>query len=274
MLSPTLYTNIKLLARYEGKHTGPGTESAAKGTLSKKSQARLLDSLYAYIEGLKANSATEWDHYYNQLNYSDASYVEKKALVKQWFSSFEGKKILDIGGNDGTFSREIPEAELLIVADVDPNAVEQDYRTILKNKEKNILPLVADFLNPAAGYGFNNTERFSLLQRLKEFKLSGCMALAVIHHITLSGNIPFSFSAKFFAEVAPNLLIEFPTRSDSWVQFLLKSKREFEGHFDFYNEQDFEKEFAAYFNIVNKRLIPGSDRILYSMKRLNNNGQE
>jgi len=92
--------------------------------------------------------------------------------------------------------------------------------------------------------------------------------LAVIHHITLSGNVPFKLSAQFFSQMAPNLLIEFPTRDDSWVRFLLDSKREFKDHFDFYNEENFEKEYAVYFEIMKKEKISDSERILYSLKRL------
>jgi hypothetical protein len=126
---------------------------------------------------------------------------------------------------------------------------------------------VSDVLNPVANFGFNNECRFSFIDRVKDANLYGCLVLAVIHHITLSGNIPFSLSAQFFSKLAPNLLIEFPTRNDSWVKFLLDSKREFKNHFDFYNEANFEKEYSAYFEIVKKTKIDSSERILYSLKR-------
>ncbi|CAD0009811.1 methyltransferase domain-containing protein [Flavobacterium chungangense] len=266
--SPTLLTNIHLLAKYDKKYESD--KKTVNNNLSKASQIKLIDGLYDYILNLSVNEKTEWDHYYNQINYNDVAYQFKKEFVKDWFLSIKGKSLIDIGGNDGTFSRELKEqAELLIVADVDANAVEQNYRQVLKNKEKNILPLVADVLNPVANYGFNNAERFSFVDRVKAQNLDACLALAVIHHITLSGNIPFSFSAQFFSKMASNLLIEFPTRTDSWVQFLLDSKREFSGHFDFYNEENFEKEYTVYFEIIKKEKIESSERILYSLKTRN-----
>lgn len=266
--SPTLLINIHLLAKYDKKYESD--KKTVNNNLSKASQIKLIDGLYDYILNLSVNEKTEWDHYYNQINYNDIAYQFKKEFVKDWFLSIKGKSLIDIGGNDGTFSRELKEqAKLLIVADVDANAVEQNYRQVLKNKEKNILPLVADVLNPAANYGFNNEERFSFVDRVKAQNLDACLALAVIHHITLSGNIPFSFSAQFFSKMASNLLIEFPTRTDSWVQFLLDSKREFAGHFDFYNEENFEKEYTVYFEIIKKEKIASSERIIYSLKRLN-----
>lgn len=265
--SPTIYANVHLLAKFEGKHsTDKKANSEVK--LSKNAQVKLLNSLYDFIEKLELNHTTEWDNYYNQTNYNDNSYLLKKELTKKWFSGIGGKKVIDIGGNDGTFSRElITEAELLLVADIDANAVEQNYRQVLKNKEKSIVPFVVDVLNPASNYGFNNEERFSFIDRIQKLELDGCMALAVIHHISLSGNIPFDFSAQFFAKMAANLLIEFPTRDDSWVQFLLDSKRDFKDYFDFYNEENFEIAYSNYFTIQKKEVIASSNRILYQMKR-------
>jgi hypothetical protein len=264
--SPSILTNIHLLAKYDKKYESD--KKTVNNNLSKASQIKLLDGLYDFISNLSVNEKTEWDHYYNQINYDAAAYQFKKEVVRDWFLSIKGKNLIDIGGNDGTFSRELKDvAKLIIVADVDPNAVEQNYKQVLKSKEKMILPIVADVLNPSANYGFNNEERFSFIDRVKDLNLDGCLALAVIHHITLSGNIPFSLSAQFFSKMAPNLLIEFPTRGDSWVQFLLDSKREFKNHFDFYNEENFEKEYSVYFEIVNKQKIASSERILYSLKR-------
>jgi len=264
--NPTILTNIHLLAKYDKKYESD--KKTVNNNLSKASQIKLLDGLYDFISNLSVNEKTEWDHYYNQINYDEAAYQFKKEVVKDWFLSIKGESLIDIGGNDGTFSREVKDvAKLIIVADVDPNAVEQNYKQALKNKEKMILPIVADVLNPSANYGFNNEERFSFIDRVKDSNLDGCLALAVIHHITLSGNIPFSLSAQFFSKMAPNLLIEFPTRGDSWVQFLLDSKREFKNHFDFYNEENFEKEYSVYFEIINKQKIASFERILYSLKR-------
>jgi hypothetical protein len=264
--SPTLLTNIHLLAKYDKKYEYD--KKTINNNLSKASQIKLLDGLYDFISNLSVNEKTEWDHYYNQINYNDVAYQFKKEVVKDWFLSIKGESLIDIGGNDGTFSRELKDlAKLIIVADVDTNAVVQNYKQVLKNREKTILPIVVDVLNPSANYGFNNEERFSFIDRVKDSNLDGCLALAVIHHITLSGNIPFSLSAQFFSKMAPNLLIEFPTRGDSWVQFLLDSKREFKKHFDFYNEENFEKEYSVYFKIVDKQQIASSERILYSLKR-------
>ncbi len=263
--SPTILTNIHLLAKFERKYASD--KKSGKNNLSKSSQIKLLEGIYDFIKDLKIKENTEWDHYYNQTNYKDESIAIKKELTSKWFSSINGKTLIDIGGNDGTFSRELKaEGAFLIVADIDANAVEQNYKQTIINKEKSILPIVVDILNPPANYGFNNQERYSFIDRVNELKLDGCLALAVIHHITLTGNIPFSMSSQFFSKMSRNLLIEFPTRDDSWVKFLLESKREFKDYFDFYNEENFEKAYSYYFDIVEKKVITDTNRILYSMK--------
>jgi hypothetical protein len=267
-LSPTIFTNIHLLAKFEKKYASNNTKKENK--LSKKAQIKLLEGIYDFIKNLTITENTQWDNYYDIVNYDEKSIDLKKQLTKKWFSEIKAKSLIDIGGNDGTFSRELKDkAEILLVVDIDANAVEQNYKQVLKNKEKNILPLVIDIFSPPSGYGFNNSERFSFIERVKSLRLDGCLALAVIHHISLTGNITFSMSAEFFAKIANSLLIEFPTREDTWVQFLLDSKREFKSNFDFYNEENFEIAYATYFEIISKVTIPNTHRILYSLKRIN-----
>ena len=180
------------------------------------------------------------------------------------------QKLIDVGGNDGTFARTVIESiPHIIVTDIDSNAVEHNYKQVQKNKEENMLPFVCDVLQPAPGIGFNNTERNSLIERLKTYAPDVTMALALIHHITLSGNVPFEKSAAFFASFSKNLIIEFPTREDSWVESLLVRKREFINHFDFYNETEFEKGYLQYFNLEKKETVKGTKRILYLLKNKN-----
>src|SRR5690606_6451926 len=123
-----------------------------------------------------------------------------------------------------------------LVCDIDNNAVDYNYKQIKQNKERFITPFVLDVLNPSAAIGFNNQERQSFIERVSAFHPDVTLALAVIHHMSLSGNVPFSGSAKFFRAFSNYLIIEFPKREDSWVQRLLKSKGEFESYFDFYNQ--------------------------------------
>lgn len=266
--SPVVYTNIFLAARFDSKYNSDNSGKEKTITISKESQIKILDSLYNYIKDLSLNEKTEWKDYYSITNYDAEAFEFKKQVVSKWHTSIGASKVVDFGGNDGTFSRVLKDnATEILVTDIDPNAVNQNYSQVLKNKEKNILPLVSDLLNPVPGIGFNNKERLPLQQRIKDNNYDVSLALALIHHISLTGNVPFEMSAQMFASLTPYLIIEFPDREDSWVSFLLQSKREFAGHFDYYNKQNFEAAYATVYDIVEKQAIPNTHRTMYLLKQ-------
>jgi len=266
-LSSVLYPNIHLLAKMESKHSEDYKSETKIAKLSKKAQNNIISSLYNYIQKLSFKEESEWGEYYSKTNYDKDAFDTKKNLIREWVSPLNPEKLIDIGGNDGTFARTVQDiVKDIIVTDIDSNAVDYNFKQVLKNKEENMLPFVCDVLQPAPGIGFNNTERSSLINRLQEYAPDVTMALALIHHITLSGNVPFEKSAAFFAKFSNNLIIEFPTREDSWVESLLVRKREFINHFDFYNKTNFEKGYGTYFDLLKKEKVTGTKRILYLFK--------
>lgn len=266
--SSTLLTNIHLLAKMERKHSEDYSGETKAAKLSKKAQATMLEGLFDYIKKLDLKESTEWGNYYDKTNYDKGAFEAKKQLIRDWVSELSPKKLIDIGGNDGTFARTVLESvDHVMVTDIDTKAVDYNYRQVQENGEKNMLPFVCDVLQPAPGIGFNNTERASLIDRLKDYAPDVTLALALIHHMTLSGNVPFEKSAEFFAAFAKDLIIEFPTREDSWVTSLLRRKREFINHFDFYNVSHFEEGYALFYNLEKKVEIPGTKRLLYLYRR-------
>ncbi|MEY8847521.1 class I SAM-dependent methyltransferase [Psychroserpens sp. XS_ASV72] len=264
-----LYSNIHLLAKFEDKHNEDYSGKTKQTTLSKKAQLNIVTSLYDYIKKLELKESTEWGNYYNKTNYSDAAFVEKSQIINGWLSKLNSKRIIDVGGNDGTFVREINNnLDLAIVSDIDNNAVDFNYKTIKKNKETYILPMVLDVLNPSPAVGFENKERHSFICRVQNLAPDAALALALIHHMTLSGNVPFEMSAQFFASFSEYLIIEFPKRSDSWVQRLLNTKGEFKSHFDFYAIEHFESSYKTHFNLIEKQSIANSERVMYLFKTI------
>ena len=267
-LSSVLYPNIHLLAKMENKHSEDYKAETKIAKLSKKSQENIISSLYNYISKLSSKEASEWGNYYTKTNYNEGAFKTKKELIRDWVKPLNAEKLIDIGGNDGTFARTVQDiVKDIIVTDIDRNAVDYNYKQLLENKEENMLPFVCDVLQPAPGIGFNNTERSSLIQRLKDYAPDVTMALALIHHITLSGNVPFEKSAAFFSKFSKYLIIEFPTRNDSWVESLLVRKREFINHFDFYNESNFEVGYNTHFELLKKERVAGTKRIMYLYRK-------
>jgi hypothetical protein len=266
-LNPFLYTNIHLLASYEDKHNEDYKGATKAASLSKKAQLNLIMGLYDFIKKMTLNEASEWGNYYDKTNYETAAFDQKSAIINTWLTPLRAKTVIDIGGNDGTFVRKLhQDVEIALVCDIDNNAVDANFTSLKQQKETFMLPFVLDVLNPSANIGFNNKERDSFLKRIQEFAPDVTMALAVIHHMTLSGNIPFEMSAKFFASFSKHLIIEFPKRNDSWVQRLLNTKGEFKSHFDFYSIEKFEATYSRCFEVIEKIAIADSERVMYLLK--------
>lgn len=265
--NPVLYSNIHLLSKLESKHNKDYEgESKIKG-LSKKGLLNIVVSLFNYIKKLKLRSETEWSDYYDKTNYADDAFQHKAEIINTWINAQKPKSLIDIGGNDGTFVRKIDyEIKENLVCDIDNNAVDANYLCLRKNREENILPFVLDVLNPSPAIGLNNKERILFLERIKQYAPDVVMALAVIHHMSLSGNVPFNESARFFSSFSKNLIIEFPKKEDSWVQRLLKAKGDFETYFDFYNIDSFESSYKEFFDIIEKLEVKNSHRVMYLMK--------
>ena len=267
-LNPILYSNIHLLAKLEDKHNEDYEGETKEATLSKKGQLNIIETLYNYIKKLELKEYSEWGNYYDKTNYTSDAFIKKSEIINNWMDSIRPERIIDIGGNDGTFVRKLnSNVKTALVCDIDNNAVDFNHKTMKLNKEQFMLPFVIDVLNPSAAIGLNNKERDSFLNRIKSLAPDVTLALAVIHHMSLSGNVPFRESAKFFSSFSKHLIIEFPKREDSWVQRLLNNKADFKNHFDFYNSNNFENSYSDYFEIVKKETILNSERVLYLLKK-------
>ncbi|WCO00843.1 spermine/spermidine synthase domain-containing protein [Psychroserpens ponticola] len=270
-LNPFLYSNIHLLAKFEDKHNEDYKGETKQSKLSKKAQLNIITSLYDYIKKLSLKEHSEWGNYYDKTNYSDAAFIEKANIINNWVTNLNAKSIIDVGGNDGTFVRQINHNfELALVCDIDNNAVDFNHKTLKSKKESNMLPFVLDALNPSPAVGFENKERQSFIERITKYAPDVTLALAVIHHMTLSGNVPFEMSAHFFASFSEHLIIEFPKREDSWVQRLLNTKGEFKAHFDFYTIANFESCYLNHFELIEKKPIENSHRVMFLLRRKSN----
>ena len=266
-LNPVLYSNIHLLAKLEDKHQEDYRGKTKIGALSKKGQLNIIQSLYNYIKKLELKQKSEWGNYYNKTNYTDGAFEEKSVIINTWVSDVNPKTLIDIGGNDGTFVRKLKhKLDLALVNDIDNNAVDFNHKTMKLNKEVTMLPFTLDVLAPSPAIGLNNKERDSFLDRIGALAPDVTLALAVIHHISLSGNVPFQRSAEFFSQFSKYLIVEFPKREDSWVQRLLKSKLDFENYFNWYTIENFKQAYTEFFDIVEEEQIKDSERVLLFLK--------
>ncbi len=259
---PGLLMHVHLHARMQSKYAGAGTKPAVPRKMPLQSLLGVIDSLEGTVKGLQMpGQRTEWEDYYKNHNYSEAGFKEKGALVRSFVTSTGAKKVWDFGGNRGDFSRIAGETGADVVCwDIDPNAVETNYRRVRGLGETNLLPLVLDLTNPSSPMGWGENERQGLLGRKGPDAL---MALALIHHLVISNNVPFSMVSSYFRALAPWLVIEFVPKGDSQVNILLATRQDVFGDYD---EAGFEKGFASDWEIVDKKPVAGSTRTLYLLK--------
>ena len=133
------------------KHNVDGRKSSIKVNVSKKSLLNINVMIQNQIEALRGkNVSTEWDEYYSNTNYSSIADDEKKSIVLDYVKKLKimnSDFAIDIGANDGKYSRLIREYfNTVISMDIDNNAVSRNYEVANQNNE-NILPLVFDFNN-------------------------------------------------------------------------------------------------------------------------------
>ncbi len=239
--------------------------SEARGSrmMNKEALLGLVESLRGTIAKLEWKPAgTEWADYYAANNYTDSAFEHKKTLVGAWLAEVGAKTVWDLGANSGVFSRVAADTGAYVVSsDVDPAAVEVNYRLTKEKKEKNLLPLVIDLTNPSPAIGWMNTERDSFLQR---GPAGAVLALALVHHLAIGNNVPLARVAEFFSECGEWLIVEFVPKSDSQVQKLLRNRLDI---FTGYTREDFEKDFGRLYTLRRSSAIRDSERWLYLMQR-------
>ncbi|OGN00512.1 MAG: hypothetical protein A2651_00430 [Candidatus Yanofskybacteria bacterium RIFCSPHIGHO2_01_FULL_42_12] len=259
----SILSHIHLHAKTQ-KYFSNKTLKDKKVYLSRQRLLVLIDNLERAIKGFKWEAKnTEWADYYDKTNYSVRGFEDKKRTISEFLKIIEPNSVWDLGANNGLFSRLASDNNIFTIAfDIDPAAVEQNYIGLRKNKEKNILPLIADLFNPSPAIGWALKERMSLVER---GPADVVFALALVHHLAISNNLPFSIIAEFFSRIGNSLIIEFVSKEDSQVQRLLSTRKDV---FFNYDKESFEKTFSLYFKIEKVHQIEDSNRVLYLMRKI------
>ena len=265
-LSYSLLSHIHLHARAQRSHANDAATGGAAATrkFTRTMMIGIIESLRSAVEKLAVKEhETEWGTYYSDTNYTDDAMLQKEHLVGRFVEAyFEPDTIVhDIGANTGRFSRLAASDDRPVVAhDIDEMAVEMHYRHVAESGQ-NILPLLLDLTNPSPDLGWAQEERDGLTKRIQDGQV---MALALIHHIAISNNVPLPRVAEFLAAIANTLIIEFVPKEDSQVERLLATRKDI---FPDYTFEGFERAFKERFDVLEKHAIDGTSRVLYAMRK-------
>ena len=264
-LQPGVFMHVGLHARSQQKHA-QADQGRAPTSIRMSSQRKIavIESLISTVQKIHPRQKkSSWSTYYaDASHYSDESEAFKKQAVEKAVRDCGPKLVFDLGGNVGNYSRVVTGLGIDCVCyDQDPLSVNENYVRSRDNGDSHMLPLVMDLTNPTPPLGFGGKERMGLLDRPGPDLV---LALAVVHHLRITGNVPLSLLVDFLARLSGRVLIEFVPKEDPLVQGLLAAREDI---FDDYEEAAFEEAFQAHFQMAWRSPIPGTKRTLYLFER-------
>ena len=255
-ISPAILIHIHWHARVQKEKKGPvksdGLSKEKLQILWKMIQHSVSRWAYPYKQ-------ENWLHYYHTDIQSEEYLQNKTKTITQWLEELRPVRVIDLGANTGMFSIIASRyAEEVIAVESDHACMTQLRQYINLQKIENIHTVIADLAQPVPGAGWRNKEKAPLLERLKADMV---FALALIHHLCITANIPLSFVADLFAEITTRyIVVEFIPRSDKKVREMLQNRKDI---FDDYTEEEFNRCFSKRFILRNYSENNFSDRKLY-----------
>ncbi len=257
-----VFTNVFLHARLERRYADkPDQVKEEVRRVFKKelfvANVRKMRKLVAHLEWKPP--AGVWTAYGERNTYSDDDARRKDDFVREVARSRDWGLAWDIGANNGRYSRIAAEGAKTVVAlDADQGPVELLYRDLRTEGDERILPLTMNLADPSPGLGWRGLERRSLPDRGKPELV---LALALVHHMSISANVPVRELVDWFASFGSTLVVEFPTREDPMVKKLLAPKRE--GLHPDYEIEFFERCLREAFEVERSERLESGTRVLY-----------
>ncbi|HNC15678.1 MAG TPA: hypothetical protein PLV77_07250 [Solirubrobacterales bacterium] len=257
-----LHTSLHARLDRRANKSGPGSaeENKTKRQVKPGQIKAQLESMNRLVSKLKWKAGeTSWSGYRQSNTYSDEDDRRKQAFVGEVAAQLKPGLTWDMGCNDGAYSRIAAESSERVVAfDFDHATVEALYRSLREEGNTKILPLVSNLADPSPALGWRGLERKTLADRGAPDLM---LALALIHHVSISANIPIADFLQWARDLETTLLVEFPKRTDPMVRALLANKHE--GANPDYEEGNFERELEKRFEVERREELPSGDRILY-----------
>ena len=258
-LTTTVFLHASLDRRDSGSRAGIKREAGRPGVGKQLivANVRRMRKLVARLEWSPPEGV--WVTYAEQNSYSDDDARQKDEFVRAVATSQPWPLVWDLGCNTGRHSRIAAEGAGHVVAvDADQGPVELLYRDVRDARDERILPLTMNVPDPSPGLGWRGLERTTLLDRGRPDLV---LALALVHHVAISANVPVREVVDWLASLGGALVVEFPTRDDPMVQKLLAPKRA--GLHPDYEREFFERCLHGAFDVRRTEHLGSGSRILY-----------
>jgi len=258
-------SHVWLHAKADARFTDGSADTVSdmkKAGYKKELYVATIDRLIKLVEGLEWDrSESTWGDYSQRGHYQSKELLLKGDFVRSVAGQAHRSQVWDIGANDGMFSRIAAEhSDTVLAMDADDLVVDRLYRALRADGTTGIVPMYMNFADPSPGIGWNGTERPPLPSRSQPDLV---LALAVIHHLALTHNVPTSAILDNFVSLDSEIVLEIPTENDQMVKTLLRHKRA--GTHDAYTLDAIEAQIGDRFDVRSREELPGGSRVIFHL---------
>lgn len=256
----------KWLASGQAQSEGAYRPHAADPEVAQRMLRSTFRSLRRAVDSVPASpgAPTAWSDYSRACHYEQSSREIKRRFVAEVLRQLRPGKVLDLGANDGEYSRLAAEAGHDVVAcDIDPAAVGRLWQTA-QAKRLPVLPLVGNIASPSPAMGWGYQERRSLLDRAQG-QFDCVMMLALLHHLTVTERVPLGHVLDLAAGLSRRLVIaEWIAPEDPLYRKLLRGRASLhQGE----TQDEFERICERRFRIVRRTPVMEGRRWLYLLEK-------
>jgi ribosomal protein L11 methylase PrmA len=264
-LSWRVLTNVVMQGSLQKTRSSDAHKAVAgKLKFPKPAFERLLHGLRTWIASLQPadRQPTTWQEYARHNSYRDTEAEAKRKFISRFVSETRPRTVWDIGCNTGDYSVAALQggARSVIGFDFDQGALDLAFDRA-RSEQLAFTPLFLDVTNPAPDQGWGQSERRGLRARAKA---DAVLALALIHHVAISKNVPLGDVVAWLTDMAPRGVIEFVPKSDPMVVELLRLREDI---FPNYDEEHFVKCLEQRARIVTSETVSASGRKLFAFER-------
>jgi len=266
-LSPNVLMHVSMQSRLQaGEGAREKAEAAVKrGGLSRKGFTDIVRGLRVWIDALAPAGLrnTPFAHYADDNTYSSEDTAMKARFVADHIGATKPAVVMDLGCNTGRFAQAVLEggAGYVVGIDGDTGALDRAYAQARRH-QRRLLALHMNLSDPSPDQGWSQGERAGLARRSAE-SCDAVLALALVHHLSIAGNVPLARVVQWLVSLAPRGVVEFVPKSDPMVQRLLALREDI---FPDYDEGAFVRALEERSEIVATASVPGTGRRLFQFR--------
>lgn len=229
--------------------------------VSRRQFEQTLDGLQSTIESLPMpRRATPWIDYAGGAHYDESSRREKDAFVQLSMERVRPTSLWDLGANVGDMAmRHVPRDGHAVALDIDLGCVEAIYERAYRDRVA-VTAIWRDLRTPTPATGWAAEEHAGLHERGPADMV---LALALVHHLCVSGRVPPDRVVAWLASLARHLVVEVPDHDDAMVARLSAAPVDPSR----FSRAEFRAAFTAHFEVLEERALTGLPRSLFLLRR-------